>query len=253
MAMILKSQEYVILSDQEDAIDGLYATRQSLGSWYSTICHRTVLVALFIASLTSNIFLLIQCLHLSSNSGAVTERTMYGMLDRLHPNSHSLLRCNSGNLSHDFDLPWMSKSPYFGEDEVVADQLWEDISIDNGTVALDDSYVKTIGLPPSQRFPWDEHKGIYLLNGFHSMHCLVCEGIPKLTNVDFCNGGPNTKTENYPAGCVGVRSRTKPERTDGAYSPLPRRLAARRPLLCRRHPPLYRISAKWTLRHRATS
>lgn len=55
----------------------------------------------------------------------------------------------------------------------MADQLWEDISIDNGTVALEDSYVETMGLPLSQRFPWDDGKGIYLLNGYHSLHCLV--------------------------------------------------------------------------------
>ena len=64
-------------------------------------------------------------------------------------------------------------SPYFGEDETVADQLWENISIDNGTVALSDSYAAAMGLPVSQRFPWDQEKGLYLLNGFHSMHCLV--------------------------------------------------------------------------------
>lgn len=72
-------------------------------------------------------------------------------------------------------MAWESKSPYYGEDESVADRLWDDISIDNGTVALDDSYVEAMELPRSQRFPWDQEKGIYLLNGFHSMHCLVRE------------------------------------------------------------------------------
>ena len=67
----------------------------------------------------------------------------------------------------------MSKSPFFGEDETIADQMWNSLSIDNGTVALDDSYVVQMRIPLSQRFPWDDSKGIYLLNGFHSMHCLV--------------------------------------------------------------------------------
>ena len=70
-------------------------------------------------------------------------------------------------------VAWESKSQYFGESESVADRLWEEISIDNGTVALDDGYVQEMGLPVSQRFPWDQDKGLYLLNGFHSMHCLV--------------------------------------------------------------------------------
>lgn len=91
----------------------------------------------------------------------------------LNPESHSLLKGDTAHLSRDVDVPWASTSPYFGEDETIADRLWEGINIDNGTVALADSYVKGIGLPPSQRFPWDQRKGIYLLNGFHSMHCLV--------------------------------------------------------------------------------
>ena len=57
----------------------------------------------------------------------------------------------------------------------MADELWEDISVDNGTVALEDDYVAKLGLPTSQRFPWDQKKGLYLLNGFHSMHCLVSQ------------------------------------------------------------------------------
>ena len=84
-----------------------------------------------------------------------------------------MLRYHAAHLSYDNLVPWTSKSVYFGEDNTLADQMWESISIDNGTVALDDSYIGRMGLPLSQRFPWDDSKGIYLLNGFHSMHCLV--------------------------------------------------------------------------------
>ena len=81
----------------------------------------------------------------------------------------------AANLANDFAMAWTSKSPYFGEDEAAADRLWDDINIDNGTVALSDSFVEAMGLPTAQRFPWDQEKGVYLLNGFHSMHCLVRE------------------------------------------------------------------------------
>ena len=75
-------------------------------------------------------------------------------------------------------VPWTTSNPYFGGNETTADQLWENISIDRGVVALEDSYVKKTGLPLAQRFPWDHNKGLYLVNGFHSMHCLVyqCDG-----------------------------------------------------------------------------
>ena len=29
------------------------------------------------------------------------------------------------------------------------------------------------GLPVAQRFPWDQSKGVYLLNGHHNLHCIV--------------------------------------------------------------------------------
>jgi hypothetical protein len=38
-----------------------------------------------------------------------------------------------------------------------------------------------MGLPKAQRFPYDESKGIYLLNGYHSLHCLVGEPDIELT------------------------------------------------------------------------
>ncbi|KAI4244324.1 MAG: hypothetical protein L6R40_003050 [Gallowayella cf. fulva] len=99
------------------------------------------------------------------------ERTAYGIQ---HPKSKFVLtsKTDIAHLREDSPQAWQSKSPYFGEDDTVADILWDEISIDNGTVALDDSYAASLGLPLSQRFPWDQDKGLYLLNGYHSLHCL---------------------------------------------------------------------------------
>ena len=78
------------------------------------------------------------------------------------------------HLSAALSVPWVSKSVYFGEGtEEDADRAWDSISIDNGSIALDPAYVQKMGLPHAQPFPWDATKGIYLLNGYHSMHCLV--------------------------------------------------------------------------------
>lgn len=99
-------------------------------------------------------------------------------------------------------MPWTSKSPYFGEDEAAADRLWDDINIDNGTVALSDTFVEAMGLPTAQRFPWDQEKGVYLLNGFHSLHCLVREIDVFLVNCG--NGKPNQEVENHSGGRLGV-------------------------------------------------
>ncbi len=70
-------------------------------------------------------------------------------------------------------MPWYKDSIYTDSDPKVADKAWEDINIDMGSVALDHQYVSTMNLPTAQPFPWDDDKGIYLLAGFHDMHCLV--------------------------------------------------------------------------------
>ncbi|KFY65020.1 hypothetical protein V496_02867 [Pseudogymnoascus sp. VKM F-4515 (FW-2607)] len=69
-------------------------------------------------------------------------------------------------------LPWLAKDVYLDEDPKMADQAWDDININMGTVALDKSYAASMKLPESQGFPWDESKSVYLLAGFHDLHCL---------------------------------------------------------------------------------
>ena len=147
-------------------------------------------------------------------------------------------------------MPWTSKNPYFGENETAADLLWEDINIDNGTVALEDSYVEALGLPTSQRFPWDERKGIYILNGFHSMHCLVSQcNAPLHKYYNLSNAG----LENHQRSCLGIRSQSRTKGTHGAYPPLSGCSEARYSLLCRRYSTLYGFPRTRTLRHRTDS
>jgi len=75
-------------------------------------------------------------------------------------------------LTRSLSVPWTLDGPYFNQDEVLTDEAWESISIDAGAVALADEYVSMMGLPTSQRFPWDDAKGIYNINAYHSLHCL---------------------------------------------------------------------------------
>ncbi|KAL9012797.1 MAG: hypothetical protein Q9173_002461 [Seirophora scorigena] len=77
------------------------------------------------------------------------------------------------HLTADLFMPWYRDTAYTDSNIEAADQAWDDINIDMGTVALDDAYVAAMDLPEAQRFPWDEKKSIYLLAGFHDLHCLV--------------------------------------------------------------------------------
>ena len=45
--------------------------------------------------------------------------------------------------------------------------------VDTGVVALDLDLMRRQGIPQSQHFPWDDSKGLYVLNGYHCIHCIV--------------------------------------------------------------------------------
>ncbi|KAI9666258.1 MAG: hypothetical protein M1821_004193 [Bathelium mastoideum] len=65
------------------------------------------------------------------------------------------------------------KGSFFSENETRNSEAWDNIDLGPGTVALSDDYVAQMGLPKAQRFPWDKTKGIYVLNSYHNMHCLI--------------------------------------------------------------------------------
>lgn len=53
------------------------------------------------------------------------------------------------------------------------DRLWGAIDISDGIIAISDEEAKQWGLPLSERFPWDQSKGVYLLGAHHQIHCIV--------------------------------------------------------------------------------
>ena len=50
-------------------------------------------------------------------------------------------------------------------------------------MALSDEYTESMELPRVQRFSWDDTKGIYHLNAFHDLHCLIS---PSFLELDPC-------------------------------------------------------------------
>lgn len=62
---------------------------------------------------------------------------------------------------------------YVNDTEEITNAAWDAIDYNAGNVALDNAYVAKMGLPVSQRFPWDSTKGLYFMNGQHQIHCLV--------------------------------------------------------------------------------
>ena len=69
---------------------------------------------------------------------------------------------------------------YDGENQTAVDEAWKSAELlpETGLVALSDDWAHFKGLPQAMRFPWDKSKGLYVLNGFHNLHCLVRHQTP---------------------------------------------------------------------------
>jgi len=90
-----------------------------------------------------------------------------------------LLRLNNqctvsqyAGLLPELSLPWVESTEFSSGSFLESNEHWESISFDEGIIALDNDYVKSKGLPSSVVFPWDTSKSMYLVNGFHSLHCI---------------------------------------------------------------------------------
>lgn len=76
------------------------------------------------------------------------------------------------HLARDVDRPF--GLDHMKPDAAEEEEIWTTGSeYERGIIALSDSEVEDMGLPYAQRFPWDFTKGIYLLNGYHNLHCVV--------------------------------------------------------------------------------
>ncbi|GAW15642.1 hypothetical protein ANO14919_050610 [Xylariales sp. No.14919] len=103
------------------------------------------------------------------------------------------------DLAWDTPLTLHDENPYNQRDEKLRDAAWDAINIDDGMVALPHSIAKEKGLPESQPFPWDRSKGIYLLNGHHSLHC--AKAIYISLN-EFKSGKPQSRRWGHVLHCV---------------------------------------------------
>ncbi|CCD52292.1 hypothetical protein BofuT4_P080870.1 [Botrytis cinerea T4] len=94
--------------------------------------------------------------------------------------------------------------PYTDVNDTLRDQLWLDINVDDGMVALPDEYVEKMGLPVSQRFPWDESKGIYLLQAHHNLHCARSVYISLM---EYRKDIPQTRSHHHIIHCLDALRR----------------------------------------------
>lgn len=65
--------------------------------------------------------------------------------------------------------------PISHDDHTIEDPMWDSPEYDwyLGWVALQNDVAKSKGLPTAMHWPWDSSRSIYILHGFHSLHCVV--------------------------------------------------------------------------------
>ena len=100
------------------------------------------------------------------------ERSKYGALSILHYFSFSA-NFHRADLATDVPVAFEWATEYSNPNLTEAAALWESISFDVGMVALPYIWTEEKSLPRAQPFPWDHSQGLYVLNGYHALHCLV--------------------------------------------------------------------------------
>ena len=79
----------------------------------------------------------------------------------------------AANLDRNTPVAFEAHTRYTDGNETLVNELWDQINIDAGMVALPEDFALNNGLLIAQRFPWDRSRVVYLLNGYHSLHCIV--------------------------------------------------------------------------------
>ena len=174
VAMPVYNKDYVPLqqhfseSEEEDHGASSYVRIR-----FAIVCS---FVALSYLSLLGNIILSVLLLRPPTTSPSVEQSmSKYGSIHSVFPYTVTPL-IDAANLQRNLSRPYIGDydSVYNNNSDLNAtDKAWDLLTIDAGAVALHDTFVAEKGLPVAQRFPWDERKGIYLLNGYHNLHCLV--------------------------------------------------------------------------------
>ncbi|TGJ80465.1 hypothetical protein E0Z10_g8297 [Xylaria hypoxylon] len=108
------------------------------------------------------------------------------------------------HLKHVREEPYVIVTPYSSDNETLQDQLWYNINVDSAVVALSDDWADQHNLRKAQRFPWDQSKGIYILHGFHNLHCLK---IVYISMSEYRRGLPQTRSWHHISHCLDALRR----------------------------------------------
>ncbi|KAK7752076.1 hypothetical protein SLS62_006042 [Diatrype stigma] len=142
-----------------------------------------VLILLFSISIITNILLIVDIIHSTTTADP--------------PSTYA-------NLRRTREEPYVLVTQYSSDNETLQDQLWYDINVDAAVVALSDEWAAGHDLRTAQRFPWDQTKGIYILHGYHNLHCLK---IIYISLSEYRRDAPQTRSWHHISHCLDALRR----------------------------------------------
>lgn len=126
--------------------------------------------ALLIFSIAGNIFQYWHCRHVVACSGGskIGNSEIPFQISRI-----LLIEILIAGVTGGVMRPFVINTEWSSENTTQTDNLWKALAPNVGMVAIDNDFSRNLDLYATIPFPWDHDKGIYMLEGYHSLHCLV--------------------------------------------------------------------------------
>ena len=84
------------------------------------------------------------------------------------------------------------KTDYSSSNRTLADPLWTNLRPGFGFIALDHQWAASQNLPDSRNHPNDPTKGMYVIDAYHQLHCLVSD--PEVPVLIYYTANPKSRT-----------------------------------------------------------
>jgi len=69
--------------------------------------------------------------------------------------------------------PYHFHSSYVDSNHTIRDARWNEFESERGWVALSHAWATQHGMSEGLSMPDDSEKGLFIINAYHQMHCLV--------------------------------------------------------------------------------
>ena len=193
--MASEEQNYSLLQHDDKAAsqESLYAPRKSHSTRFIHLLKsNTSILTLLILSIVTNILLSSLFVIFGLQSIWKKHETPQTSYVDISPYGKMTIEEEPLRVSSDvltFPIAGLARQPSFkfpyasgyGPTEItnhsLADELWEAIEIDPGIVAIPLDWAEEHNIAETQPFPWDSSKGLYVINAFHNIHCLVSDSL----------------------------------------------------------------------------